>query len=99
MKEIIRLVAATTLGALLATSVISFAAPAAQTCSSGADLSRINKRFDDLEQAIANLQSQSAKAATDDATANANNQRQLAAISSQIADMNVTVVGMLGRIR
>jgi hypothetical protein len=99
MKELVRLVAATTLGALVATGVIALAAPAPQSCSNSADLARINKRFDNLEQAIANLQSQSAKAASDDALAHANTQRQLAAVSTQVADLNTTVVALSGRLR
>ena len=99
MKNLIRLVAATGLGALVATGVVVLAAPTPQACSGSADVTRSNKRFDDLEQAIANLQSQSAKAASDDALANANSQRQLAAIASQIADLNSTVLALSGRIR
>jgi hypothetical protein len=45
---------------------------AKQACTGESDLSRIRKRFDDLEQAITALQKQSAKAASDDALANAN---------------------------
>jgi len=99
MKELVRLVAATTLGALVATGVVALAAPTPPLCGSSADLTRINKRFDNLEQAIANLQSQSAKAASDDALANANTQRQLAVVSSQIADLSTTVVALSGRLR
>jgi hypothetical protein len=99
MKSPVGLVAATVLGAFVATSVVAPAGPSPQACSGSADLTRINKRFDDLEQAIANLQSQSAKAASDDALANANSQRQLATISGQIADLNTTVVSLSGRVR
>lgn len=99
MKELVRLVAATTLGALVATGAVALAAPTPPLCGSSADLTRINKRFHNLEQAIANLQSQSAKAASDDALANANTQRQLAAVSSQIAELSTTVVALSGRLR
>jgi phage I-like protein len=99
MKELVRLVAAIGLGTLVATGVVALAAPAPQTCSGSADLARINKRFDDLDQAIANLQAQLAKAASDDALANANNERQLAAISSQVAVVSTTVAAISGRIR
>jgi uncharacterized protein YgbK (DUF1537 family) len=84
---------------LVATGVVALAAPAPQTCSGSADLARINKRFDDLDQAIANLQAQLAKAASDDALANANNERQLAAISNQVAVVSTTVAAISGRIR
>jgi hypothetical protein len=99
MKELVSLVAATGLGTLVATGVVVLAAPTPQTCSGGADLARINKRFDDLDQAIADLQSQLAKAASDDALANANNERQLAAISSQVGVVSTTVAAISGRIR
>ena len=99
MKPFVRLVTAAGVGAMIATAVVVLATPTQQTCSGSSELTRINKRFDDLEKAIANLQSQSAKAASDDALANANNQRQLAAIGSQIAELNTTVVGLSGRVR
>jgi hypothetical protein len=99
MKELVRLVTATGLGALIATGVVALGAPAPQTCAGSADLTRIYKRFDDLEQAIANLQSQLAKSASDDALANANNERQLAAISSQVAVVGTTVAAISGRVR
>jgi hypothetical protein len=98
MKVFVRLITAAGIGAMIATAVVVLAAPTQQICSGSSELTRINKRFDDLEKAIASLQSQSAKAASDDALAQANNQRQLAAISSQVADLNTTVVG-LGRVR
>ena len=99
MKAFVPLITAAGLGAAVAAAAVVLATPTQQTCTGNTDLTRINKRFDDLEKAIASLQSQSAKAASDDAAANANNQRQLAAISSQVADLNTTVVGLSGRVR
>ena len=99
MKAFVPLITAAGLGAAVAAAAVVLATPTQQPCTGSADLTRINKRFDDLEKAIANLQSQSAKVASDDAAANANNQRQLAAISSQVADLNTTVVGLSGRVR
>jgi hypothetical protein len=99
MKELVSLVAATGLGTLVAAGMVVLAAPTPQPCSGGADLARINKRFDDLDRAIANLQSQLAKAASDDALANANNERQLAAISSQVAVVSTSVAAISGRTR
>jgi uncharacterized protein YgbK (DUF1537 family) len=97
MKELARLAAAAGLGALIASGFSAVAAPT-QSCGAS-DLTRINKRFDDLEQAIAALQTQSANAATADAAANTSNQQWLSRISSQVADLNSTVVGLSGRIR
>jgi hypothetical protein len=99
MKPFVRLITAAGVGVMIATAVVVLAAPTQPACSGSSELTRINKRFDDLEKAIANLQSQSAKAASDDALANANSQKQLAAISSQVAELNTTVVGLSGRVR
>jgi uncharacterized protein YgbK (DUF1537 family) len=98
MNEIVRLAAAAGLGAAIATGFSAIAAPSQQNCAAS-DLTRINKRFDDLEQALVALQTQSANAATSDAAANTSNQQLLNRISSQVADLNSTVVGLSGRIR
>jgi hypothetical protein len=99
MNEVVRLVTAAALGALVATSVAGLAAPAPRACSGSADMTRIDKRFDYLEQAIVGLQSQSAKAASDDALADSNIQRQLDGVSSQVAGLNSSLVALSGRIR
>ena len=99
MRTVTRLVAATAIGILATLGVEAVSQSETKSCAGGEDMSRLNKRFDDLEQAIVALQAQSAKAASDSALANVNNQRQLANISSQVADLNTQVVGILGRIR
>jgi TolA-binding protein len=92
VKEPARLVAAMTLGALMATGVMTLAAPAAQTCGAAVDLAHFNQRFDALEQAIANLQTQST-------LANTNNQRQLGDLGSQISTLNSSVAALSERVR
>jgi hypothetical protein len=87
-----------TLGILITFAVDAVAQSTKQGCSSP-DLSRLYKRLDDLEQAIAALQTQSAKAASDNALANTNSQRQLGNISSQVADLNTRVVALTGTVR
>jgi uncharacterized protein YgbK (DUF1537 family) len=98
MKELVRLAAAAGLGALIATGFSAVAASTQQSCGAS-DLTRLNKRFDDLEQALVALQTQTANAATSETAANASNQQLLSRISSQVADLNSTVVGLSGRIR
>jgi len=97
MNQVTRLAAATGLGALVATGVVALAAPARQSCSDSADFARINRQFEDLELAVANLQSQASKAASDEALANANNGRQLATISNQIAALSTLVAEIPAR--
>jgi hypothetical protein len=99
MRNAIGLVAATTLGVIVTLGVEAAAQSTKQGCASSPDMSRVYRRFDDLEQAITALQTQSAKAASDDALANTGNKRQLADISSQIADLNTQVVNVTGRLR
>ena len=99
MRTVTQLVAATVLGIFATLGVQAVSESQSKNCSAGEELSRFNKRFDDLEQAIAALQAQAAKAASDSALANINNQRQLASVSSQVADVNTQVVAILGRIR
>jgi hypothetical protein len=69
------LLAATALGVIVTIGVEAVAQSTKQGCANAPDLSRLYKRFDDLEQTITALQAQSAKAASDDAQANANTQR------------------------
>jgi hypothetical protein len=98
MRDAKRLLAAVAVGALVAIGVEAIGQSTKQACTGSSDLSWIHKRFDDLEQAITTLQTQSAKAASDDALANSNNQRQLANISSQVADLNTKVVELTGTV-
>jgi outer membrane murein-binding lipoprotein Lpp len=99
MRYATALLAATALG--IAITVVAEAVAQSNTpeCASSTDVGRLNKRFDDLEQAIAALQSQAGKAASDEAQANLNSQRQLANISSQVAAVNTQVVALSGRVR
>ena len=99
MRTAIGLLAGTVIGAVVTIGVEAVAQSTQQSCNTGADLKRVYKRFDDLEQAITALQTQSAKAAADDSLANTNTQRQLASISSQVADLNTQVVALGGRFR
>ena len=99
MRNATGLLAATALGVIVTLGVEAVAQSTKQGCANAPDLTRLYKRFDDLEQAIAALQSQSAKVASDDALANTNNQRQLANISSQVADLNTQVVALTGRVK
>jgi hypothetical protein len=99
MRNATSLIAATALGVVLTLGVEAAAQSTRQGCSGGPDMSRFYKRFDDLEQAITAAETQSAKAASDDAIANSNNQRQLANISSQIADLNIQIVTLTGLVR
>jgi hypothetical protein len=92
------LLAAVTLGVIVAIGVDAVAQSTKQGCNSSPDLSRLYKRLDDLEQAITALQTQSSKAASDNALANTNNQRQLGNISSQVADLNTKVVALTGTV-
>ena len=93
------LVTGAMLGALAVLGVEAIAAAPATRCSDAGDYGRIAKRFDDLEQALTALQTQSAQAATSAALAHANAQSELARISSQVADVNVAVVSLSGRVR
>jgi hypothetical protein len=93
------LLAATALGVTLALGVGAVAQSTKPGCANAPDLSRLYKRFDDLEQAIAALQAQSTTAASDNALANTNNQRQLANLSSQVAGLNTQVVALSGSLR
>ena len=97
MRHATRLLAAATLGVLVTIGVEAIAQSTKEGCSSP-DLSRLYKRLDDLEQAITALQTQSAKAASNNALANTNNQRQLGNISSQVADLNTKVVALTGTV-
>lgn len=99
MRNATGLIAAATLGVIVTIGVEATAQSTKQGCASSPDMSRLYKRFDDLEQAITALQTQSAQAASDNALANSNNQRQLANISSQVADLNTQVVALTGRVR
>jgi outer membrane murein-binding lipoprotein Lpp len=99
MRTASALLMAAALGAIVSVGVGSAAQSAKPVCSSATDLSPLYKRFDDLEQAVTALQTQSAKAASDTSLANANNQRQLANISSQVADLNSQVVALRGSVR
>jgi hypothetical protein len=92
-------IAAAALGAIVTIGVGAAASSSKPECSSGSDLSPLYKRFDQLEQAVAALQTQSAKAASDEALANTDNQRQLANISSQVAALNAQVVALGGSLR
>lgn len=91
--------AGATLGALAVLAVESFAAAPATRCSDSVEYGRIAMRFDDLEQTLATLQTQSTQAAASAAAAHANAQSQLARISSQVADVNVALVSLSGRVR
>jgi hypothetical protein len=97
MNQVVRLAAAAGVGALIATGVAALASPAPQRCSDSVESAALNRRFDDLDLAIANLQSQLGKAASDDALASANNGRQLATISNQVAVLSTTVTEISGR--
>jgi hypothetical protein len=99
MRNAASLIAATALGVIVTIGVEAAAQSTKQGCTSGPDMSRLYKRFDDLEQAITALETQSAKAASDNALANSNDQRQFANISSQIADLNIKVVTLTGLVR
>lgn len=98
MKNTVGLLAAAAFGVIATLSFEATGQPAKSVCTGSSDLSRLNKRFDDLEQAITALQAQSTKAAADTSVANQNNQRQLANISSQVADLNTQVVALSGRV-
>jgi hypothetical protein len=97
MNHVVRLAAATGLGALIATGVIALAAPAPQTYSDSVEFARLNRRFDDLDQAIANLQSQVSKVGSDEALASANNGRQLATVSNQVSALTTLVTEIPAR--
>jgi len=97
MKRVTGFCAAATLGALGAICAVALGASTQGGCTQ--DLTRINARFDELEQAITQLQTQSAQAASNQALANSNTQRELSAISSQVAGMSTTVVEISRRVR
>jgi hypothetical protein len=99
MRNATSLIAAAALGVIVTIGVEAAAQSTNQGCTNGPDMSRLYKRFDDLEQAITALGTQSAKAASDNALANSNNQRQFANISSQIADLNIKVVTLTGLVQ
>jgi hypothetical protein len=99
MRNVMGLLAATALGVTLTLGVGAVAQSTKPGCANAPDLSRLYKRFDDLEQAIAALQAQSTTAASDNALANTNNQRQLANLSSQVAGLNTQVVALGGSLR
>jgi hypothetical protein len=99
MRNATRLLAAGTVGILVTIGVDAVAQSTKQGCGGSPDLSRLYKRLDDLEQAITALQTQSAKAAADNALANTNNVRQLGNISGQVADLNTKVVALTGTVR
>src|ERR1700722_10050089 len=62
MRNVMGLLAATALGVTLALGVGAVAQSTKPGCANAPDLSRLYKRFDDLEQAIAALQAQSTTA-------------------------------------
>jgi hypothetical protein len=99
MRNTAGFLVASALGVIVTIGVEAVAQSTKQGCSNAPDLSQLYKRFDDLEQSIAALQAQSAKAASDGALANTNTQRQLANVSSQVADLNTQVVTLSGSVR
>ena len=99
MSNVTGLIAAAALGVIVTIGVEAAAQSTKQGCTGTPDLSRVYKRFDDLEQAITALQTQSAKAASDAALASSNDQRQFANVSSHIADLNIQIVTLTGLVR
>jgi outer membrane murein-binding lipoprotein Lpp len=97
MKHTTGLLVAIAFGVVATISLQSLGQAVTHGCGDG-DLVKLNKRFDDLEQILTAMQTQAAKAASDGALANANSQRQLANIGSQVADLNMKVVALTGRV-
>jgi hypothetical protein len=99
MNDVTRLVAAAACGALAVVCVAATGEGAKQACSEGAELARINKRFDALEKSLAALQSQSAQAAADATLSRTAMTRQVAGFSSQLTEVNATVASLSDRVR
>ena len=95
MKETGRLVIAAALGAAAALGLAAAAAPdAAGSCARSADIAKINKRFDEVQASLATLQTQSTQAASDQALASANTQRQIQAVGNQVSALNNVVLAV-----
>jgi hypothetical protein len=92
MKDATRLLVAAALGVTMALSL-----EAAGQDRTGGMENRIIERLDDLKGAIAQLQAQTAKAASADEIANAKFDGRLANISAQLTDLNAQVIGISGR--
>ena len=99
MNDVNRLVAAAACGALAVVCVAATGEGAKPGCSEGAELARINKRFDALEKSLAALQTQSAQAAADATPSRTAMTRQLSGFGSQLAEVNATVASLSDRVR
>lgn len=99
MNHTSQLALATLLGVAMSLCAQGIGETARPACGASSDLSRLNKRFDDLEKAIVALQTQSAQSANGATLANADLKRQLSSLGSQIADVNTAVVSLSGRVR
>jgi hypothetical protein len=95
VKETARLIIAAALGAAAA---LGFAATAATDpaagCARSADVTRLNKRFDEVQASLAALQTQSTQAASDAALASTNTQRQIQSVGNQVSALNNVVLAV-----
>ena len=95
MTEIGRLVIAAALGAAAAVCLAATAAPdTTGSCARVADISKLSKRFDEVQSTLAALQTQSTQAASDAALASANTQRQIQSVGNQVSALNNVVLAV-----
>jgi hypothetical protein len=95
VKETGRLIIAAALGAAAALGVAAAAAPDSMGgCARSADVNKLNKRFDEVQAALAALQTQSTQAASDAALASANTQRQVQSVGNQVSALNNVVLAV-----
>ncbi|HEX4387208.1 MAG TPA: DUF948 domain-containing protein [Steroidobacteraceae bacterium] len=64
------------------------------SCARSTDIAKFNKRFDEVQQTLSALQTQSTQAASDAGMASTNTQRQIENVSNQIAALNQVVVAV-----
>lgn len=94
MKEATRLIPVAGLGAVAALCLAAAAAPDPGGCARTADVTKLSKRFDEVQQTLDALQTQSTQAASNAALASANTQRQIQSVGSQVAALNDVVLSV-----
>jgi gas vesicle protein len=94
MKEATRLITVAGLGAVAALCLAAAAAPDQGGCARTADVTKLSKRFDEVQQTLDALQTQSTQAASNAALASANTQRQIQSVGSQVAALNDVVLSV-----
>jgi hypothetical protein len=75
-------------------AAVAAAPDSAGGCARSADLTKLDKRFDEVQATLAALQTQSTQAAADATLASANTQRQTQSVANQVSALDNVVLAV-----